>query len=141
MASRAQIELEECLGSFEFASKIILTPSEGGATAEIVVHNPTNFSIWGLVVKSLDPIAVDLEMDGEGIINFGELKPGETTHYSEFVPKLDGLFDEETAASVQVIDLVDESGSELIRSIFWTRWPYVSSMADLEAARRLVCAY
>jgi len=131
--------LEACVSRLGFVDYVRILPNSGSNLIEIDIRNVANFAITGLLVQPVDDRLERLDLDGRVLINFEAIPPGSSATYSE---EIDGVFDEfpeETSVEVIAWDVVNADGEQMVRHIFWSQWPTISSEEELEYARQELC--
>jgi len=139
LADELFIELQTCVEDKGFVNSVRVFPREGGALVEVWVTNRANFPINGLIVESRDPEARALGLDGPSIIEFEPLVPNERLRHTEFVPRLEGIFPQETEFTLGAQDIMALDSSALLKEIFRTRWPKITSAEKLFEVYSSVC--
>lgn len=131
--------LEECVSQIGFVDTVRIVPGSGRSTIEISIKNVSSIVITGLLVQPIDEKLNSLGMDGRVLIRFDALDPNAQTLYTEDVDGVIEHFPEVINVSLVAWDLVDSEGKQIVRDIFWTKWPTISSEDELEAAKADLC--
>lgn len=139
---RNQLEkaaLEACVSRLGFVDYLRILPNSGSNLIEIHIRNVSRFTITGLLVQPVDDRLERLDLDRRVLINFKAISPGNSATYSEEIDGVINEFPDETVVEVIAWDVVDASGEQMVRHIFWSQWPTISSEEDLVHAKKELC--
>ncbi|MGD1927261.1 MAG: hypothetical protein ACFB03_24210 [Paracoccaceae bacterium] len=131
--------LEACVSRRGLVDQAIVRPRENTTVVEVEVSNVLSFEITGLLVQPIDSRLPELNLDGRNWIKFDPLQPGETFTYVEETGKWPVELDLPASLKLVAWEVVDGGGKRIVEHVYGSRWPHISSEADLEFAQRELC--
>lgn len=134
-----RLALEACVSRLGLVDEAIVRPGQNTAVIEVTVSNVLSFEITGLLVQPIDRRLKEIDLEGRNWIEFDPLQPGETFTYVEETGKWPVELDLPTSLKLVAWEVVDGNGKRIIRHVYGSRWPHVSSEVDLEFAQRELC--
>ena len=134
-----RLALEACVSRLGLVDEAIVRPGQNTTVVEVEVSNVLSFEITGLLVQPVDRRLKEMDLGGRNWIEFDPLQPGEAFTYVEETGKWPAELDLPTSLKLVAWEVVDGSGKRIVRHVYGSRWPHVSSEADLEFAQRELC--
>lgn len=131
--------LEQCVAERGFVEFVRIVPASGSNFIQINITNVSNITITGLLVQPVDDRLAALDLDGRVLIEFDDIPPNGSAIYSEEVDGLLDEFPEETLIDLIAWDVVNSQGEQIVRHIFWSQWPTISSDEELAYAQQIFC--
>lgn len=132
-------DLEACVAKLGLVKSVTITPAGNDNVVEIVLENTLDIAITGMLLESDDSRLADAGVGTRSYIEFEPIQPNEVFVMTEKITGVIHIFPSRTLIHYDAVDVVDSKGWQLVRDIFWTRWPLISSEEDLADAKEKLC--
>lgn len=132
--------LEACVSRLGLVDALQIIPDDRENRIAIEITNVLSIPITGLVLQPVDEQLAQLGLDGRTRIDFETIAPGNSFVYVENVADMPHGFSVETSVELVALDVVNIEGVEVVKHIFWSHWPLISSEVEFALAEQEFCS-